>query len=184
MSSKTPGEKLSVLAHALLGMLAGTPMSGYDLTQAFDGSLGFVWSAKHAQIYPELAWLLEAGHIEQTQAGARGRKVYAITPAGRTELQRWLIETRPDRSPRQEALLRSFFMWTITPDDARAYFEAIAASARESLARYEAIANSFEATTPEEVAYRIALESGLRHTRVTAEWASWAAHHYSQPATT
>ncbi|MHB8462429.1 MAG: PadR family transcriptional regulator [Vulcanimicrobiaceae bacterium] len=185
MSSKKTGKGLGILAHALLGMLAGSPMSGYDLTRAFDESLQFVWSAKHAQIYPELAWLLAGGYIEQTQAGARGRRVYAITPAGRTELQRWLIETRPDRSPRQETLLRSFFLWTIPPHDARAYYESIAAGARASLAQFEEIANAFEAKTPQEIASRIALESGLRHMRVTAEWAQWAAEQYiedSNPA--
>ncbi|MBA3728896.1 MAG: PadR family transcriptional regulator, partial [Actinobacteria bacterium] len=43
------------LRHALLGLLAERPMSGYDLTKVFDSSLAYVWSAKHSQIYPELA---------------------------------------------------------------------------------------------------------------------------------
>src|SRR5438093_632739 len=45
------------LRHALLGLLADHPMTGYDLTRTFDRSLANVWPASHSQIYPELARL-------------------------------------------------------------------------------------------------------------------------------
>ena len=51
------------LRHGLLGLLAGRPMSGYELTKTFDGSLRYVWAAQHSQIYPELGRLLAAGLI-------------------------------------------------------------------------------------------------------------------------
>jgi len=179
MSSRQ-GEPVSVLGHALLGLLAARPLSGYDLMQTFDGSLHFVWSAKHAQIYPELARLAEGGYITQGEAGARGRKVYSIADSGRAALREWLLGTKPDRrQPRNEALLRSFFAWTISPAEARVYFEERERVAREALDRLEAIAQSFTPTTPEELAQRIALESGLRLYRATAEWAAWAAEQYA-----
>ena len=43
------------LRHALLGLLAVQPATGYELAQKFDASLGTAWHASHSQIYPELA---------------------------------------------------------------------------------------------------------------------------------
>jgi PadR family transcriptional regulator AphA len=34
-----------VLRHALLGLLADRPMSGYELAQRFEASVGATWSA-------------------------------------------------------------------------------------------------------------------------------------------
>ena len=43
------------LRHGLLNLLAGEPMSGYDLARLFEASMANVWPAQHSQIYPELA---------------------------------------------------------------------------------------------------------------------------------
>jgi len=40
------------LRSALLGLLAGGPMSGYDLARTFDSSLSGVWSARHSPRAP------------------------------------------------------------------------------------------------------------------------------------
>ena len=101
--------KISTLAHGLLGLLAAREMTGYELTQAFDVSLGHVWSASHSQIYPELAKLQTAGLIRHTESGPRGSKRYSITDEGRAEVRRWLRQPpQPGavlrRQPRQPRL--------------------------------------------------------------------------------
>ena len=45
------------LRHALLGLLADRPYSGWQLLKHFEGSLAYAWPALHSQIYPELARL-------------------------------------------------------------------------------------------------------------------------------
>src|SRR5262245_25440386 len=47
------------LPHALLGLLARHPASGYDLRKLFDTSLAFVWPATQSQLYAELTRLAE-----------------------------------------------------------------------------------------------------------------------------
>ena len=42
------------LRHALLGLLAEGPASGYDLARRFQEGLNSVWPAQHPQIYSEL----------------------------------------------------------------------------------------------------------------------------------
>ena len=169
--------KISTLGHALLGLLSAQPMTGYDLTAAFDKSLANVWSARHSQIYPELAKLQAAGLIEQTEAGPRGSKTYAATGAGEEEVRRWLEGPAPGDTLRSERLLRVFFLWMLRPADAAAYLRAEAGRHREQVERYERTAGEIPTTErhPAERWGRIALEAGIRYESTMAEWALWAA---------
>ena len=60
------------LRHGLLDLLAGEPMSGYDLARFFGASMGNVWPAQHSQIYPELAKLAAEGLICPDRGGSAG----------------------------------------------------------------------------------------------------------------
>jgi len=168
--------KVSTLGHALLGLLSIQPMTGYELTGAFDQSLANVWSARHSQIYPELAKLQAAGLIEQTEAGPRGSKRYAATSAGEAEVRRWLEGRPPGDTLRSERLLRVFFLWMLPPAEAAAYLRAEALRHRAQVARYEAIGDEIPVQRhPADRWGRIALEAGIRYERTMAEWAESAA---------
>ena len=82
-----------------------------------------VWPATQSQLYGELNKLADAGLIEVSAVGPRGRKEYAVTDAGRAELLRWIIDSarRPAR-PRPE-LLRVFLLGEIPADEAREYID-------------------------------------------------------------
>src|SRR5918994_3743523 len=107
------------LRFALLGALADRPRTGYELLKHFEQSLAYAWPASHSQIYPELARLRDDGLIEQTGAGARNSKTYAVTDAGLAEIRHWLRNTEPDRRVRSDAALRTFFLWLLEPEEAR-----------------------------------------------------------------
>jgi DNA-binding PadR family transcriptional regulator len=163
-----------VLRHALLGLLADQPMSGYELSHRFEASVGSTWSAGHSQIYPELVRLAEEGLVAAGEPGPRGRKTYAITDAGREAVQVWLAGTEPDRTVRDEAALRTFFLWLMEPDAARAHVQAELDAAEEALGGLRTLAARRRPATPAERSQRIALEAGLRATQARAEWARWA----------
>ena len=57
------------LRHALIGLLAERPASGWDLARRFEEVLGAVWPAGHPQIYGELRKLREDGLIEVESEG-------------------------------------------------------------------------------------------------------------------
>ncbi|WCB94640.1 transcriptional regulator [Baekduia alba] len=108
------------LRHAMLGLLAVEPATGYDLTRKFDKSISNAWHASHSQIYPELAKLEDAGMVEVVSEGARRSKTWALTDAGREELRRWLVEVEPSRQQRNESALRTFLApRLLAPEDAR-----------------------------------------------------------------
>jgi DNA-binding PadR family transcriptional regulator len=105
------------LTHALLGLLASRPGTGYELRQRFGASLGSAWHASHSQIYPELSRLEEHGLVEVVGHGARRSRTWAVTSDGRDELRRWLVETEPNRDVRNEPLLRGFLLFLLEPAD-------------------------------------------------------------------
>ena len=111
---------------AALGLLAQQPGSGYDLLKTFEKSMANVWPATQIQLYGELNKLSDAGLIEATDIGPRGRKEYRITPAGRAELQRWVTNPGDDPPFRDASLLRVFLLGEIEPDQARRHMVAVA----------------------------------------------------------
>jgi PadR family transcriptional regulator AphA len=165
------------LPHALLGLLADGPASGYDLLKRFDSTLAFVWPATQSQLYTDLGKLDRAGQIEVTARGPRGRKEYAITADGLAELRRWLTETEPERPIRNESTMRVFFLGSVERAQARAYLEREAELSAERLATLQHVADStdWEHVPAWARLSRIALEQGLRITRAQHEWAEWAA---------
>ena len=133
-----------------------------------------VWPATQSQLYGELNKLAETGLIVVTQFGPRGRKEYAITDAGRAELQRWLTSPDDDPTFRSAQLLRVFLLDEVPREEARAYLESIRADADRERERYEKIRDSYDWSEDARAFFaRAALEIGLRSSRMEAEWASW-----------
>lgn len=162
------------LRHALLGALADDPRTGYGLLKHFEQSLAYAWPASHSQIYPELARMLEEGLIEETAAGPRRSRTYAISSAGLAEVRRWLRETAPERRVRSDAALRTFFLWLLEPDEAVEQLERERAFSQARLAEFEAIREEPTGKTRKSLTFRLALEGGIRATEARLEWIDWA----------
>jgi PadR family transcriptional regulator, regulatory protein AphA len=164
------------LRHALLNLLAGEPMSGYDLSNRFSASMANVWPAQHSQIYPELAKLLADGLIVQTGEGPRGRKVYETTPAGVEALRSWLRDSRPDYSVRFEAMLRVFCIWALPREEALAQLSRDRAEyVRHQAQIEEATAVVDWGASAVDRASRLSIEFGRRFFTALIEWIDWAA---------
>ena len=91
--------RTGVLAYAILGLLAAEPLTGYQLAQRMRAPIGYMWTAAHSQIYPELAKLLADGQVRAAVIPGRGprdTKRYTITTAGRRALRDW-VDSPADR---------------------------------------------------------------------------------------
>jgi DNA-binding PadR family transcriptional regulator len=125
------------LRHALLGVLAARPMSGYELSQFFDSSTGWVWTAPHSQIYPLLGRMETDGVIEsedQVRGTKLKRKVYSVTPAGLDELTDWIGTPHPTRGSRDPVLTQALLFDMIEPGRAAEVLETFIAE-QESIAQ-------------------------------------------------
>lgn len=164
------------LPHALLGLLAVAPASGYELTREFDRTLGrYAWQAGHTSIYPELGKLAARDLVRITREGPRGSKTYDITPAGREELRSWLLHPPDDGVVRNQHVLRMFLLSALSPADQRRILTAIAADAARGAAEVRGL---LAAPDPDRGARaefgRLAAEFGLRQYDAVHEWAHWA----------
>ncbi|MFD5394623.1 PadR family transcriptional regulator [Streptomyces sp. NPDC127097] len=164
------------LRHAVLGLLAESPASGYDLMKLFNASLASVWPATQSQVYGELTKLTTAGLVEVAAHGPRGRKEYAITEDGLAELRHWLTEVEPSGPQRHDGLLRVFFLGIVTPLEAQTFLLHQAERAARTRATLEHLEETAEWDEEMISVYgRIALEYGLRISAMQEEWARWAA---------
>jgi DNA-binding PadR family transcriptional regulator len=80
----------AVFAHGhlrlyLLSLLNETSMHGYELMQALDERFGGTYKPSAGTIYPRLAKLENEGLVTKLKEGRRA--IYAITEAGRSELE-------------------------------------------------------------------------------------------------
>jgi DNA-binding PadR family transcriptional regulator len=162
------------LRYAALGLLAQHPGSGYDLLKRFELSMANVWPATQSQLYGELNKLADAGLIEVTAVGPRGRKEYAATEAGRAELLRWILNSDDDPPFRSAELLRVFLLSEIPAEDARKHMLAAAEQADVDLKHLEQLRDSVDWTDGDTDFYgRAALEYGLRRATMEGGWARW-----------
>lgn len=112
------------LRSALLALVSGGPMTGYDAAKHFRSSVGHVWHAPDSQIYPELRrmhaeGLLEATAVPWGTAGAT-KTEYALTVAGREALAQWQHTPIAYAHERDQAhLIAAYFEWG-SPESARA----------------------------------------------------------------
>jgi DNA-binding PadR family transcriptional regulator len=161
---------------AALGLLAQHPGSGYDLLKRFEKSMANVWPATQSQLYGELNKLADAGLIEVSDIGPRGRKEYRVTEEGRAELRRWVTNPQDDPPERSAALLRIFLLGEIPRDQAGKHLTALAEHADAEVRRLENLRDSIDWSDDDPSFYgRAALEYGLRRNAMDAQWARWLA---------
>ena len=67
---------------AALLLLAEEPRNGYQIMQVLEERSGGVWRPSHGSVYPALQQLEDEGLIRSEEAD--GRKLFALTDAGRT----------------------------------------------------------------------------------------------------
>jgi PadR family transcriptional regulator, regulatory protein AphA len=179
------------LRFALLALLSARPMTGFDLMREFDSSVGYLWTAPHTQIYPELRKLEKVGLVagEDKPRGARGTKrEYQITAEGETELRSILSEVLQPRFERDPHRLRAAYMEWATRDAARAqllaHLEFYVAAETLYKEEYELIVNEqipllkerLARTAPERrqgvVAFKAFAYTGMiERARAEAQWA-------------
>ncbi len=104
---------MRTLKYAILGLVNRNPLTGYDITKAFNEGLVEFWYAKHSQIYPELKKLTDEALISYEtviQGEKLEKKLYTITEKGKKSLQKWLIKDEPlEPTPKDIFRLKAYF---------------------------------------------------------------------------
>lgn len=138
--------KTSTLDYLLLGLLLGSPGSGYDLRKWIGQSPLRVYSDSPGAIYPALRRLAKRGWVRAEEAvGGRRRRIHEATDAGTNAFMDWLhlpVERQDVVAYGEELLLRFAFMGPMGLHDLAKRFleqyEKENAAYLETLRRYEA----------------------------------------------
>jgi len=177
---------MNTLGYALLGLLAREPLSGYDLKRLMEERVGFFWSARHSQIYPELARLEGQGMVEHRvveQSGRPDKKVYEATSLGLEALKEWVTAPVEPRPARDELVLKAYSLWLAEPEEAVKLFREQERRHEEQLLQYEETRAWMEKEwkgdlkrfdSPRFASY-VALRRGILYEREYAEWCGWVA---------
>jgi DNA-binding PadR family transcriptional regulator len=130
------------LRSALLALVSGGPLTGYDAVKHFRSSVGHLWHAPDSQIYPELRRMQAEGLLDAAEvpwgSKAATKTRYSLTDAGRDALAEWQatpLTYAPERD--QAHLIAAHFEWG-TPETARQRL-------REHIAVFTAVKDSAEA---------------------------------------
>lgn len=171
---------MNTLAYGLLGLVARTPSSGYDLML----QLQPFWQAKHSQIYPLLAKLEQEGYLQFTrvhQTDRPDKKVYSITDKGEIALKLWLSEPAAEPVNRDELVLKAYSMWLADEKSAVSLITNRLEHCREQLLFFEHFMEEMESEPgglPEDPSHPsfgdyILLSWGIRRTREDMNWCEW-----------
>jgi DNA-binding PadR family transcriptional regulator len=166
------------MAHVILGMLLIRPQSFYGLIKAFESGVSLFYSASSGSIKRALDTLRDKGLIEvaSVDTGARGKKTYCVTDAGREEFRSWMTEEWTGTPTETAMLSRLFFLGLLEEDERAPVLARITARLEADLARLEALDVRLDSTDVPEgyrdvAAYqRATLDYGVRSTRFALDW--------------
>jgi DNA-binding PadR family transcriptional regulator len=170
-----PGDDgLSTTSYAVLGLLTwGDAMSGYDVMKLAERSIGYFWTPAKSHVYAELKRLAEAGyaterHVEQTTRP--NKRMYSITPEGKSALGRWLVEAPIEPSPTKSVItLKVFFGNLMSASALRRQIEEI--RRRDEDYRAELLAIEKRIKDDESLLYPyLTLKAGLAHIQADIHW--------------
>ena len=121
-----------------LGILTRGDATGYEIKKLFedDGFQHFV-EASFGSIYPALNRLTEEGYVsvrEESQEKRPDRKVYSITPAGRTAFIGSLLKPLPEDRHRSPFVFAMLFADLLPASRISAMLDAYIQQAEEKLA--------------------------------------------------
>ncbi|GAA0556403.1 PadR family transcriptional regulator [Paractinoplanes ferrugineus] len=109
-----------------LALLEGQAQHGYDLKRAYDQHFGRSRPVAYGQVYTALAKLLRGGFVTVEPGegdGGPDRKIYKITEAGVTDVQRWLDEPEDPEQYLQSSLYAKVISALLTGRSAAAVLD-------------------------------------------------------------
>jgi DNA-binding PadR family transcriptional regulator len=165
---------LSTTELSVLGLLSHGEHSGYDLKNAAEAGVGYVWTGAKSHIYAVLPRLV-AGGLATTRRVAQERRpdkqVYRITKKGERAFREWLEEPVDERGgSRSSFLLKVFFGAKMSKEALVAHIERKRDYAERELAEYREIEQHIRGDERSYFGY-VTLRWGLAQAEAWIRWA-------------
>ena len=167
--------------YIILGLLSHEPLTGYDLRQTAERSIGNFWTdLSYGQIYPTLKTLEKQGFVSKTvevEKGQRLRKVYSITPKGISELREWLMEPADTEIFKLDILLKLYFGARVGIEHSIKNVEEFKKRNENAMEQYDAFERSLQNIlhkSEDHAFFLLTLQYGQYITRAQLQWANKA----------
>lgn len=130
--------------YAILGALLEGPATGYELKSLMMRSTVYFWRESDSTIYPMLKVLAKEGKVlsEIAYVGKKKKEIFSITEMGKEEFKSWLRSPTGEEIPRNEFLLKFFFV-TDQKDMVRLFQERLE-KAEQTYEKYKKIEDRLE----------------------------------------
>lgn len=167
-------DKISLLGHAILGLLHQEARSGYDLRKIFANTPMGTFSDSPGAIYPALQRLERQGLVRaQSQpSSGRRRRTFRVTASGKRSFKAWQTKaiSQDDVIHRvDELMLRFGFMdETAGPANARRFLTSLTRELRRYTPSLRLYLKANARYMP--LSGRLALESGIRDYEELLRW--------------
>jgi DNA-binding PadR family transcriptional regulator len=103
-------------ACTLLGFLHDRPMTGWELSETVELTVGSFWNVTRSQVYRELHKLEEAGMVVAGERGPRDKRPYEISVKGRAVFREWIDQEPGPLVSRFPLMLTTWFGDHLPPD--------------------------------------------------------------------
>src|SRR4051794_18973836 len=152
----------------LLALLDAGPMYGYQLHTSFKERTGDTWPLNIGQIYTTLARLERDGLVEPAGDDGDGHQIYALTDAGRAELEQWFATpvARADR-PRDELAIKLAVALSVSDVDVR---EVLQTQRAATLRDLQDLTRQKRVLGDDDLASALALDSLIFQAEAEARW--------------
>jgi len=165
------------LKYAVLSKLLDKPRTGYDISQAFQSSVGELWGASHQQIYKELGRLKTEGFVSLKKIPQRGKpdkKIYKIRDKGLKSLKDWICQPHDFSVNKDKFLLKVFVGHLVPKKELLAEVNRNRLHHQEKLKVYKYIESKhFSSTKKMPYKYQLqylTLKNGIQYER---QWLRW-----------
>lgn len=158
--------------YAILGALLEGSSTGYEIKSLMMRSTVYFWRESDSTIYPILKVLAKEGKVlsEIVSLGKKRKEVFSITESGRAEFKAWLKSPTGSETPRNEFLLKLFFV--TDRDEMIRLFRERLEKAEKTYEEYRKIEERLEGL-PDLLRKGIrlkALRYGMAHLALEIEW--------------
>ena len=158
--------------YAILGMLLEGPSTGYEIKSLMSRSTVYFWRESDSTIYPMLKVLAKEGKVlsKVVYVGKKKKEVFSMTKTGRAELKAWLKSPTGSETPRNEFLLKLFFI-TDRKEMMRLFQERLE-KAEKTYEEFKTIEKRLEnlAGSPSQAIRLKSLRYGIAHLALEIKW--------------
>lgn len=158
--------------YAILGMLFEAPSTGYEIKSLMARSTVYFWRESDSTIYPMLKVLAKEGKVlcKVVYVGKKKKEVFSITETGRAEFRAWLKGPTGSETPRNEFLLKLFFI--TDQEEMIPLFEERLEKAEQTYEEFKKIEEHLESLddSPRQAIRLRALKYGIAQLELEIKW--------------